>query len=82
MEKQEATPWDARKVKTILTETEVEILRLVQEGKSSSQIARLRNCSPRTVERHRSNMVKKLELAPSQNALLLWLMENGYLLNT
>ncbi|MEZ4873968.1 MAG: helix-turn-helix transcriptional regulator [Flavobacteriaceae bacterium] len=64
MEKQEATSWDARKVKTILTETEMEILQLVQEGKSSSQIGQLRNCSPRTVERHRSNMVKKLELAP------------------
>lgn len=43
-----------------LTEREKEILRCVAEGLSTKQIANRLFISPRTVEVHRSNMIKKL----------------------
>jgi two-component system response regulator NreC len=45
-----------------LTSREREILQLVAEGKTSPQIGDLLSISPRTVEVHRSNIMRKLEL--------------------
>lgn len=53
-----------------LSEIEVEILLLIKNGYTSSEIGNLRNCSTRTIEKHRSNMIKKLGITPSANALL------------
>lgn len=50
--KEERTP--------MLTEREKEILRCVAEGLSTKQIAKKLFISPRTVEVHRSNIIKKL----------------------
>ena len=58
------------------TVTEIEILGHIKKGLSSAQIATLRNCSKRTIEKHRSNIIAKLDIPPSQNALLIWLFSN------
>lgn len=46
----------------LLTPREQEILQLTAEGSTSSQIAERLSISPRTVEKHRSNLMHKLEL--------------------
>lgn len=46
----------------ILTDREEEILKLVAEGHTSQQIADLLVISPKTVERHRANVLQKLGL--------------------
>lgn len=45
-----------------LTEREKEILRLTAEGKPAREIGELLILSPKTVERHRANLMKKLGL--------------------
>lgn len=45
-----------------LTEREQEVLRLTAAGRTSRQIAELLYLSPRTVERHRTNIMTKLNL--------------------
>ncbi len=52
----EKTSWDA------LTQREREILKLVGEGYTSKEIADFLCISPKTVERHRSNIMNKLDL--------------------
>jgi DNA-binding NarL/FixJ family response regulator len=46
----------------VLTPREDEVLKLVAEGHSTRQIARLLHISPKTVERHRANIMGKLGL--------------------
>jgi len=46
----------------LLTPREREVLQLVAEGKSSKEVAQLRNLSVYTVETHRSNIMEKLNL--------------------
>ena len=45
-----------------LSDRETEVLRHVSEGKTTKQIAELLYVSTRTVETHRNNMMKKLEV--------------------
>ncbi|MBI2865024.1 MAG: response regulator transcription factor [Chloroflexi bacterium] len=45
-----------------LTEREQEILRLTAEGRSAREIGEMLALSPRTVERHRANLMEKLDL--------------------
>jgi DNA-binding NarL/FixJ family response regulator len=45
-----------------LTAREAEIVKLIAEGESSQQIADLLVISPKTVERHRANILEKLAL--------------------
>jgi DNA-binding NarL/FixJ family response regulator len=45
-----------------LTEREVEVLRLVAEGLSTKEIASRLDISSRTVETHRANLMRKLDL--------------------
>ncbi len=59
-----------------LSEVELEILHYIKKGKTSAEIASIRNCSARTVEKHRSNIILKLGIPSSANALLIWVMEN------
>jgi DNA-binding CsgD family transcriptional regulator len=61
---------------TSLTQVEKDILALIRKGLISKEIANIRNCSPRTIEKHRSNILKKLNLPSSQNALLVWIVQN------
>ena len=46
----------------VLTEREREILRLLTEGKSSKGIAAELNVSPKTIETHRANIMRKLDI--------------------
>ena len=46
----------------ILPAREPEILRLLTEGKSSKEIAGDLNVSPKTVETHRANIMRKLDI--------------------
>ena len=46
----------------VLTQREKEILKLVGEGYKNKQIAELLFISPKTVEKHRSNLMAKLDL--------------------
>lgn len=48
--------------KTNLTSKEREILQLIAEGYSSREIAKLINTSAKTVDTHRNNLMKKLEI--------------------
>jgi DNA-binding NarL/FixJ family response regulator len=45
-----------------LTPRETEIVKLIAEGHSTQQIAELLTISPKTVERHRANLLDKLDM--------------------
>ncbi|HZW08869.1 MAG TPA: LuxR C-terminal-related transcriptional regulator [Phycisphaerales bacterium] len=45
----------------VLTPRELEVLALIGQGHSAKEIASILNCSPRTVERHRDSIGKKLD---------------------
>ncbi|MBK8042521.1 MAG: response regulator transcription factor [Haliscomenobacter sp.] len=45
-----------------LSEREVEVLKLVAQGLSSSEIGKLLFISPRTVDTHRNNLIQKLKV--------------------
>ena len=61
-----------------LTNREREILQLVAEGNSASEISSLLSISPRTVETHRANLMRKLELN-SQVDLIRFAIRKGIL---
>lgn len=46
---------------SVLTPRELEVLALIGQGKSAKGIAEVLGCSPRTVERHRDSIGKKLD---------------------
>lgn len=54
----------------ILTDREKEILKLIQEGKPSKQIAGLLEISVHTVNRHRQNILEKLSVGNSVEAIM------------
>jgi len=65
-----------------LTITEIKILKYLNKNLSSAQIANELFISKRTVEKHRSNIIKKLKLDSSnQNALILWLKNHPEIFN-
>ncbi len=55
-----------------LTKSEQRIVRLISESNSSSEIANILSISIRTVEKHRENIVTKLELEKKPNSLSIW----------
>lgn len=61
-----------------LTIKEIEILHLIAKGLTSKEIADEIFLSPRTVETHRHNILKKLNL-PNSARLISWAVQNGYL---
>lgn len=65
-----------------LSAIEKSILQFIKQGLTSAEIAKKRNCSIRTIEKHRSNIIKKLGLKSSQNALLVWTLNNVDLVDT
>ncbi|MCG6919012.1 MAG: response regulator transcription factor [Deltaproteobacteria bacterium] len=64
------TPWDK------LTKREREILKLIAEGHKNKDIAEYLCISVKTVEKHRANLMKKLDLH-SAAALTAYAMERG-----
>lgn len=59
-----------------LTPSERKILKLIAKDKTNKDIASLLFISYRTVEKHRSNIITKLNLVPKTNSLLIWAKEN------
>ncbi|GMQ28883.1 response regulator transcription factor [Algoriphagus confluentis] len=59
-----------------LTPSETKILRLIADGLSSKEIADKLFISERTVDKHRSNVISKLNLEKKHNSLLLWAQRN------
>jgi len=55
-----------------LTPTEIKVVKLLAEKLSTTDISKQLMSSPRTIEKHRSNIVKKLDLKRSHNELMLW----------
>jgi len=59
-----------------LTFAEKKILELVAQQKSTREIAVFLFISEKTVETHRGNIIKKLNIPHNKNALLMWAMKN------
>lgn len=59
-----------------LTPSEKKILKLIASDKTNKEIASLLFISHRTVEKHRSNIINKLNLEQKTNSLLIWAKEN------
>ena len=59
-----------------LTLSELNVLKLVGEGKTTKEIAEILFVSEKTIETHRGNCVKKLGLEGGKNALMKFLLEN------
>lgn len=65
-----------------LSPSERTILRLVAQNKSSKEIGELINISYRTVQKHRANIINKLDLDTAPDALLLWVQANKELISS
>ncbi|MDE0560947.1 response regulator transcription factor [Algoriphagus sp. NF] len=59
-----------------LTPSELKILRLIADGHSTKEIAEQLFISERTVDKHRSNIISKLNLEKKHNSLLIWAQNN------
>lgn len=59
-----------------LTTRECQILKLVAEGKKNREIAELLSLSPKTVEKHRASLVRKMGFATVSD-LVAYALENG-----
>jgi DNA-binding NarL/FixJ family response regulator len=59
-----------------LSFAEKKVAQLIAEQKSSKQIAEALFLAEKTVEHHRSNILKKLNLSAERNGLLLWAVQN------
>lgn len=59
-----------------LTHREREVLKLIAEGHRNKEIAEYLSLSPKTVEKHRSNLMRKLDLH-SASSLTAYAIENG-----
>jgi two-component system response regulator NreC len=75
VEKAQAAPVDAYDT---LTTREREVLQLAAESSSASEIAARLGISPRTVETHRENLMRKLGLQ-SQTDLIRYALRRGIL---
>jgi len=65
-----STPWDT------LTQREREVLKLIAEGYKNKEIADYLYISVKTVEKHRANLMKKLDLH-NTSSLTAFAMEKG-----
>ncbi len=67
-----------RSRKPILTPREIEVLRLIAGGKSNKEIGDLLFISTHTVERHRANIMEKLDLKKTAD-LVKYAIQKGYI---
>jgi DNA-binding NarL/FixJ family response regulator len=61
----------------ILTQREREIIKLIAEGSRTKEIAAYLSLSPKTVEKHRTNLMRKLDLH-SVAAVTAYAIANGF----
>lgn len=59
-----------------MTKTELKILKLIAKNKTAKEISQELFSSPRTVEKHKSNIIRKLNIQNTKNTLLIWAKEN------
>ena len=59
-----------------LTPSEKKILKLIAQDRTNKEIASQLFISYRTVEKHRSNIITKLNIEPKTNSLLIWAKEH------
>ncbi|NQX84786.1 MAG: response regulator transcription factor [Flavobacteriaceae bacterium] len=59
-----------------LTPSEKTVLRLVGDNQTATQIAKTLHISHRTVEKHKSHIIKKLKLESKSNSLILFAKEH------
>jgi DNA-binding NarL/FixJ family response regulator len=71
---------DFKKI-SYLTPSERTILRLISQRLSSREISERLTISIRTVQKHRTNIIEKLELNSHVDSLSIWVEENKVLLN-
>ncbi|TDU43222.1 LuxR family two component transcriptional regulator [Gelidibacter sediminis] len=67
---------EAPKELTTLTPTEKEVLRLIAKNKTAKEIGNILFTSSRTVEKHKSHIIKKLNLESKAGSLALYAKEN------
>jgi DNA-binding NarL/FixJ family response regulator len=72
-------PWTAPD--ELLTVREREIIKLIAEGKSSKEIGGLLFISSRTVQHHRANLMKKLNIKKTAD-LIKYAIQKGYVMAT
>lgn len=70
---------ELRKIQ-FLTASEITILKLIANQMSNAEIADLLSVSIRTVEKHRSNIISKLDIDGGTNALTNWTLVNKNLI--
>ena len=63
-----------------LSPSERVIIRLISKENSTKEIAEILSISSRTVEKHRSNIISKLDLSPGSETLSNWVSKNKDLL--
>jgi DNA-binding NarL/FixJ family response regulator len=56
----------------LLTKSELKIVKLISESKTSQEIANELSISVRTIDKHRSNIVNKLDLDNKPTSLSIW----------
>jgi len=61
----------------ILTQREREVIKLIGEGKRTKDIATYLSLSPKTIEKHRSNLMKKLDLH-NVSEVTVYAVKNGF----
>jgi DNA-binding NarL/FixJ family response regulator len=62
----------------VFNPTELRILQLIREQKTTKEIAATLHLSPYTIKNHRHKMCRKLGLNDKNNALLRWALENNH----
>jgi len=62
---------------SLLNQTELKILQMIREQKTTREIAAALHLSPYTIKNHRHKMCRKLGLNDENNALLRWALENN-----
>jgi DNA-binding NarL/FixJ family response regulator len=78
--KNEISP-EIEKIK-FLSPSERTIVRLIGQKKPSKKIAQILTISSRTVDKHRSNIISKLDLSSGSDSLSAWVKENKQLLES
>jgi DNA-binding NarL/FixJ family response regulator len=61
----------------ILTRREREVIKLIAEGKRTKEIATYLSLSPKTIEKHRTNLMRKLDLH-NVSEVTVYAMKNGF----
>ena len=62
----------------VLTAAEKKIIKLIAEQKTTKDIAAMLFISEKTVEAHRSNIIKKLNIPSGKNNLVIWVTANEF----